>query len=331
VDDFRKTRKEKTMTRIDALRSALADPRPNPAARSEPDTRAAWDQIAPGYDRTNTPTQMRIASEGLRNAGLRSGMRFLDVAAGSGALSIPAARLGARVMAIDQSPVMLELLAARARKERLNVETRVMDGHALQLDDDTFDLAGSQFGVMLFTDVSRDGAGNQTGWPSAHTRVWRPAQDRIPQLFVAAVQSVRPDFDGPPVDPPPLEFQLADPDRLRGELSAAGLKDVKVETLTETTEHETGKDLWEWLVWSNPIVERILRAMLNLTDGERGVVRQTLDKLVRERAAGSRAARLTNPVNIGIGTKVTVDSELQPIASSPVYCPPAQGVKHEQA
>jgi hypothetical protein len=70
------------------------------------------------------------------------------------------------------------------------------------------------------------------------------------------------------------------------------LKDVKVETLTETTEHETGEDLWKWLVW-------ILRAMLNLTDDERGVVRQTLDKLIRERAAGSRAAGLTNPVNIG--------------------------------
>ena len=109
-------------------------------------------------------------------------------------------------------------------------------------------------------------------------------------------------FDGPPVDPPPLEFQLADPDRLRREFSAAGLKDVKVETLTETTEHETGEDLWEWLVWSNPIVERIFRAMLNLTE-ERGAVRQTLDKLVRERAAGSRAARLTHPINIGIGTK----------------------------
>ena len=37
-------------------------------------------------------------------------MRFLDVAAGSGALSIPAARLGAPVLAIDLSPAMLDLL-----------------------------------------------------------------------------------------------------------------------------------------------------------------------------------------------------------------------------
>jgi 2-polyprenyl-3-methyl-5-hydroxy-6-metoxy-1,4-benzoquinol methylase len=84
------------------------------------DTRAAWDAIAPGYDRTNTPTQMWLGNEGLRRAGLAAGERFLDVAAGSGALSIPAGRLGAHVLAVDQSPVMLDLLRARARKEGLD-------------------------------------------------------------------------------------------------------------------------------------------------------------------------------------------------------------------
>ena len=47
----------------------------------EHDTRAAWDRIAPRYDRTNTPTQMWLAREGLRRVGLGRGMRFLDVAA----------------------------------------------------------------------------------------------------------------------------------------------------------------------------------------------------------------------------------------------------------
>src|SRR5690606_8182325 len=119
------------------------------------DTRAAWDAIAPDFNRTNTPTQMAIAMEGLRRAGVHAGMRFLDVAAGSGALSIPAARLGADVLATDRSNVMLELLRDRARSEGLSVETRVMDGHALDLDDDTVDLAGSQFGVMLFPDMPK--------------------------------------------------------------------------------------------------------------------------------------------------------------------------------
>src|SRR6187200_1868318 len=110
----------------------------------------AWDRIAEGYNRSVTPSHMWLGNEGLRRVGLHSGMRFLDVAAGSGALSIPAARLGAEVLATDQSPVMLELLAARAREEGLIIETRVMDGHALELPDSRFDVVGSQFGVMLF-------------------------------------------------------------------------------------------------------------------------------------------------------------------------------------
>src|ERR671919_1824547 len=89
-------------------------------AQEHEQTRAAWEKIAPGYDEFVTPTHMGVGTEGLRRADLRPGMRFLDVAAGSGALSIPAARLGARVLATDQSPAMLEALGARARQEGLD-------------------------------------------------------------------------------------------------------------------------------------------------------------------------------------------------------------------
>ena len=270
------------------------------------DTRPAWDRIARGYDQTNTPTQMWLGNEGLRRAELRSGMRFLDVAAGSGALSIPAARLGAQVLATDQSPVMLELLRARAQKEGLNIETRVMDGHALQLDDQSFDTAGSQFGVMLFSDMPKAiremARVVRQGGRVLISAYGNPHEIEFLGFLIGAVQSVRPDFNGPPLDPPPLEFQLADPERLHKELAATGLKDVKVEIITETTEHKTGNDLWEWLVWSNPIVEMVLGS-LNLTNDERSVVQQTLEKMIRERAGGSHAAKLTNPVNIGVGIK----------------------------
>src|ERR671910_646834 len=97
-------------------------------------TRAAWDEIAAGYDEFLTPSHAALGGDALRRAGLRPGMRFLDVAAGSGALSLLAARLGAQVLSTDVSPLMLERLEARAREERLDLETRVMDGHALELE-----------------------------------------------------------------------------------------------------------------------------------------------------------------------------------------------------
>lgn len=270
------------------------------------DTRVAWDKIAPGYDRTNTPTQLWLGNEGLLCAEVRAGQRFLDVASGSGALSIPAARLGAHVLATDRSPVMLELLAARARQEGLNIETRVMDGQALELDDNHFDMAGSQFGVMLFPDMPQ-GIREMVrvvkpGGRVLLTAYGDPHQIDFLGFLISAVQSVRPDFNGPPPDPPPLPFQLADPEKLRTKFVEAGLKNVTVETIIESTEFANGREVWDWIIWSNPIVEMVLGG-LKLTDDERGMVQQTLDKICRERSGSSSCVKLSNPVNIGVGTK----------------------------
>jgi hypothetical protein len=81
------------------------------------------------------------------------------------------------------------------------------------------------------------------------------------------------------MDPPPLPFQLQDPERLRSELTVAGLEDVKVEATTEPMEFQTGKELWDWLVSSNPIAEGVL-AELDLTGDERGTIRAALDRMV---------------------------------------------------
>lgn len=269
-------------------------------------TRAAWDNIAAGYDEFVTPTHMWLANEGLRRAGLRPGMRFLDVAAGSGALSIPAARLGARVLSTDMSPGMLEQLEARARQEGLELETRVMDGHALELEDNTFDIAGSQFGVMLFPDMPR-GIRELARVTRPEGRVLMnvygpPRNIEFFGFFVAAIRAAVPGFTGPPMDPPPLPFQLQDPETLRQELANAGLRDIRVETITERLEFQSGQQLWDWLVNSNPIVGMVL-AELNLTKEQTAVVQEALDGMVRERAGSSSHAILTNPVHIGIGTK----------------------------
>ena len=198
-------------------------------------TRAAWDRIAAGYDRTHPPKHP-LPEKGLRLAGLQAGMRFLDVAAGSGALSIPAARLGASVLATDISPGMLDRLGKRARDEALSVETRAMDGHALDLDDDSFDVVGSQFGVMLFPDMPKGVAEMaRVAKPGGRVLLIAFGDVRKVEFFVflaRGIQAVRPDFR-PPLDPPPLPFQLQDPERLRREFTCVGLKDVRVEMTTE--------------------------------------------------------------------------------------------------
>jgi ubiquinone/menaquinone biosynthesis C-methylase UbiE len=270
------------------------------------ETRDAWNNIAAGYDEFVTPTHMWLANEGLRRVGLGRGMRFLDVAAGSGALSIPAARLGAQVLSTDLSPVMLGRLEAGARKEGFALETRVMDGHALELEDNVFDVSGSQFGVMLFPDMPR-GISEMVRVTKPGGRVLMnvygpPQKIEFFGFFVHAIQAVVPEFTGPPMDPPPLPFQLQDPERLRRELDNAGLKEIRVETITETLAFQTGQQMWDWLVNSNPIVGMVL-ANLSMTNEQIVVVQKALDDMVRERSGGSGPATLTNPINIGVGTK----------------------------
>ena len=226
--------------------------------------RSAWDRIAAGYDRTNTPSQMWLGSESLRRAGLRPGMRFLDVAAGSGALSVPAARLGARVVATDLSPAMLDRLERRAGDEALSVETHVMDGHALAFDDDSFDIAGSQFGVMLFPDMPKGirelARVVKPGGRVLMTVYGDPHEIEFLGFFVAAVQAVMPTFQGPPMDPLPLPFQLHDRERLRHELTSAGLKARRRRDHHRADRVHLGQHLGDRLVHSNPIVGEILTA-----------------------------------------------------------------------
>jgi hypothetical protein len=61
-------------------------------------------------------------------------------------------------------------------------------------------------------------------------------------------------------------------------------------------------NLWEWVIWSNPIAEAVLTE-LSLSESERGTIQRAMEKLVRERAGGSGSARLSNPINVGIGTR----------------------------
>lgn len=68
-----------------------------------------------------------------------------------------------------------------------------------------------------------------------------------------AMHAVGPDFEGLPLDPTPLPFQVSDPRKLRQRLQKAGLEEIHVETVTEGLEFDSGHQLWDWVMNSNPI------------------------------------------------------------------------------
>lgn len=271
----------------------------------------AWSAIADGYDRFVAPQEIDLANEALRLVGLEPGERFLDVAAGTGGLALPAARLGAQVLATDWSPAMIERFEARVREEGLrDAEGRVMDCHALDLPDDGFDVTGSQFGVMLVPGQSRALREmvrvTKPGGRVLVIAYGSPADFEALQVFIGALTAVAPEFPGLPDDPPPLEFQVSDPNVLRRRLTDVGLKDVRVEPTAERPSFASGQEIWDWMLFSNPISGHVVA---DLTEGARTRLREVLDRMLRERAHPNGRAVLANAVNIGIGTKEHPESE----------------------
>jgi len=265
----------------------------------------AWDAIAAGYERYVAPQEVELATEALGLVGLKPGDRFLDVAAGTGGLSLPAARLGAKVFATDWSAAMIERFESRVREEGLSdAQGSVMDCHALDFADNTFDVSGSQFGVMLVPDQPRALREmvrvTKPGGRVFITAYGSPQELEFLEFFISALRVVAPGFPGLPDDPPPLEFQVSDPNVLSRRLTDAGLKEVRVERTAERPAFRSGQEMWDWVLYGNPIPDMLVS---DLEEEQRATIRQVLDGMLRERSGQNGTAVLTNAVNIGIGTK----------------------------
>jgi ubiquinone/menaquinone biosynthesis C-methylase UbiE len=266
---------------------------------------AAWDAVASDFDKFATPLTITLGNEILAEIEIQPGDRFLDVGAGSGALSIPAARRGARVVATDISPAMVERLRARAEAEGLaDVEARVMDAVALDSPDGAFDVTGSQNGVTMLPDLTPGLAEmvrvTKAGGTVVIAAFGPPSKAEFLTFFAGALEAVVPGSGALLSGPPPPPFQVAEPARFHGVMSGAGLTGVEVRQVEWPMAFASAGDLWDFLMGSHPI-GRMLAAPLD--DDQRGSVRQVLDGMLRERSGGGPAAVLTAVVNIATGTK----------------------------
>jgi SAM-dependent methyltransferase len=73
----------------------------------------------------------------------------LDVAAGTGNASIPAAKTGANVTASDLTPELLDAGRSRAEAEGVTLEWAEADAEDLPFDDASFDVVMSSIGAMF--------------------------------------------------------------------------------------------------------------------------------------------------------------------------------------
>ncbi|MGV7699225.1 class I SAM-dependent methyltransferase [Mycobacterium kansasii] len=85
-------------------------------------------------------------------AGIGPGVRVLDVAAGSGNISLPAAKAGATVVSTDLTPELLQRSQARAAELGLTLEYQEANAQALPFAEGEFDAVISAIGIMFAPD-----------------------------------------------------------------------------------------------------------------------------------------------------------------------------------
>jgi SAM-dependent methyltransferase len=205
---------------------------------------AAWHRWGPTLRAWLGPATERM----LDLAGVAPGCRVLDVAAGAGDQTLQAAtRVGPNgsVLATDISPSILSFAAVEAKSAgHTNVATRPMDGENLDLADDTFDVVISRVGLIYFPDQQKA--------LSEMRRVLVPG-GRVAAIvygtaerngfFSVPVSVVRRHAAlEPPLPGQPGPFSLGASGALERAFVRAGLRDVKVETLSAPLHMESAAE-----------------------------------------------------------------------------------------
>ncbi len=204
-------------------------------------TRQQWEDYAFGWNDWGPllETWLGQATDRMIDlAGIETGSRVLDIAAGAGGQSIAAARrvgTTGSVLATDLSPAILRYAAHAAEQAGLHtLSTRELDGEQLaELPAGTFDAAISRLGLIYFPNRHQALTGIRHALrDSGRLATVTYSTAARNGFFSVPVSIIRERAQLPaPAPGQPGPFSLADPEVLERDLVQAGFHDIVIEVI----------------------------------------------------------------------------------------------------
>lgn len=214
-----------------------------------------WGDIAISYQAAFEGLTSQFADEVITRLAPKTGESVIDVAAGTGAFSLAAARCGSDVLATDFADGMVAHLQSRVDEALVhNIRVEVMDGQALTVDDASFDISVSIVGLIFFPDIDKGFAElKRVLKPGGRCAVvcWdNPENFTMMKLLQQAIEIAVPDFDMPAQTP--VWARLVGEQQLHAKLSKAGFNDIEVATIDGLLTLESVEDFWSIFISSSP-------------------------------------------------------------------------------
>lgn len=248
-----------------------------------------WNEVsAPTWVRLEAKISAQLRPFGervLARAGIGPGLRVLDVGCGGGDTTRAIARLvgpGGAVTGLDISEAMLSLAERLASEEGLaNVRLLLADAQTEELPEAAFDAVVSRFGVMFFADpAAAFGNLRRALVPGGRLAFvcWRAPQEN-PWMWVPAAAAAQHVPITPPEPHAPGPCALADADRTRRILEAAGFDEVEVSPVDHPVSLGEARSLDEavaFLLEVGPAARALREAGGSATEAVRASIREAL-------------------------------------------------------
>lgn len=213
-----------------------------------------WDRAAAFYGQAGPPIFSISAQRLLELMSLKPGDRLLDVACGTGAVAIPAAKKvgsSGQVTATDYSPYMVAEAEREAAKASLsNITCACMEAQNLELPDNSFDALTCGFALFFFLDMKRALAemrrvlvpGGELG-----LSLWGKGAI-VPQWPILG-ETIK-EYRLRPVVPNPIAWR---PEEIELLLASAGFSDIRVVEERYDLPFREAAEVWEFTLSVGPI------------------------------------------------------------------------------